>query len=61
MHSCTGIYEKEGSPLIEKLWRGDQLVAVDFVDVREMESYAVTKLITDRETNPARRLRVLRV
>jgi len=51
---------KEGSVLVNKLRVGDRLVAVDEEDVRAMSAIKVSKLISRKSLNAARKLTIIR-
>ena len=51
---------KEGSVLTNKLLVGDRLVAVDEEDVRAMSAIKVSKLISRKALNAARKLTIIR-
>jgi PDZ domain len=51
---------KEDSVLIDQIQVGDRLVGVDDVDVRTLSPVRVSKLISNRSTNPLRKLTLTR-
>lgn len=52
---------KETSPIADKLQVGDKLIAVDDESVRNFSAIKVSKLISRKSTNSARKLTILRM
>lgn len=50
----------ENSPLIEQILRGDRLITVDEIDVSNMTSANITKLISSRSNQSIRKFTILR-
>jgi len=51
---------KDSSPIADKIWVGDKLVAVDDQDVRNMTTFEVAELLTDKSENQSRKLTLIR-
>lgn len=51
---------KDSSPVVGKLQVGDRVIAVDDEDVYDLSAIMVSKIISRKSSNPARRLTVIR-
>ncbi len=51
---------KEDSPVADKVWVGNKLVAVDDKDVRAMTAAKVSNLISTKMNNPSRKFTIIR-
>jgi C-terminal processing protease CtpA/Prc len=51
---------KDTSPIADKIWVGDMLVAVDDEDTRAMTAMKISKLLARKKDNESRKLTVIR-
>jgi hypothetical protein len=51
---------KRDSVLIDQVWAGDRVLAIDEIDVRHVSSVHISDLISERRDHPVRQLTLLR-